>query len=53
VQAVLPTLSVYLGHLRPEDTYWYLTATPELLRAAGARFAPPDGVPDGVVGGEP
>lgn len=48
VQALLPTLSVYLGHLRPEDTYWYLTATPELLRAAGARFAP-----GGVVGGEP
>lgn len=48
VQALLPTLSVYLGHLRPEDTYWYLTATPDLLRAAGARFAP-----DGVVGGEP
>ena len=48
VQALLPTLSVYLGHVRPEDTYWYLTATPDLLRAAGARFAP-----DGVVGGEP
>lgn len=38
VQALLPTLSVYLGHVRPEDTYWYLTATPDLLRAAGARF---------------
>ncbi len=48
VRALLPTLSVYLGHLRPEDTYWYLTATPELLRAAGARFAPGD-----VLGGEP
>jgi integrase len=48
VQALLPTLSVYLGHLRPEDTYWYLTATPELLRAAGARFTP-----NGVVAGEP
>jgi integrase len=48
VQALLPTLSVYLGHVRPEDTYWYLTATPDLLRAAGARF-----VPDGVVGGVP
>jgi integrase len=47
-QALLPTLSVYLGHVRPESTYWYLTATPELLRAAGARFTP-----DGVVGGEP
>ena len=47
VQALLPTLSVYLGHVRPEDTYWYLTATPDLLRAAGARF-----VPDDLVGGE-
>ncbi len=48
VRALLPTLSVHLGHLRPEDTYWYLTATPELLRVAGAPFAP-----DGVVGDEP
>jgi integrase len=48
VQALLPTLSVYLGHVRPEDTYWYLTATPDLLRAAGSRFTP-----DGVVGGTP
>ena len=47
MQALLPTLSVYLGHVRPEDTYWYLTATPDLLRAAGARF-----VPDDLVGGE-
>jgi integrase/recombinase XerD len=45
VQALLPTLSVYV---RPEDTYWYLTATPDLLRAAGSRFTP-----DGVVGGAP
>jgi integrase len=48
VQALLPTLSVYLGHVRPEDTYWYLTATPDLLRAAGSRFTP-----DGMVGGTP
>ena len=46
VHALLPTLSVYLGHVRPEDTYWYLTATPDLLQAASARF-----VPDNV-GGE-
>jgi integrase len=45
VQTLLPTLSVYLGHVRPEDTYWYLTATPDLLRAAGSRFTS-----DGVVG---
>ncbi len=34
----LPELSVYLGHVRPEETYWYLTATPELLVEAGKRF---------------
>jgi integrase/recombinase XerD len=38
VQALLPTLSVYLGHLRLQESYWYLTATPELLTAAAARF---------------
>lgn len=38
VQARLPELSVYLGHVRPQETYWYLTATPELLGAASARF---------------
>jgi integrase/recombinase XerD len=38
VQALLPNLSVYLGHVRPQDTYWYLSATPELLTAAAARF---------------
>jgi integrase/recombinase XerD len=38
VQALLPTLSVYLGHLRPQESSWYLTATPELLTAAAARF---------------
>lgn len=36
--ARLPELSVYLGHVRPEDTYWYLSATPELLGAAAERF---------------
>lgn len=38
VQALIPNLSVYLGHLRPEETYWYLTATPELLTAAAEKF---------------
>jgi integrase len=31
VQARLPNLSVYLGHIRPQESYWYLTATPELF----------------------
>ena len=24
-------LSTYLGHVSPAETYWYLTATPELM----------------------
>jgi integrase/recombinase XerD len=38
IHARLPELSVYLGHVRPQETYWYLTATPELLRLASDRF---------------
>ena len=38
VQALLPHLSVYLGHVRPQESYWYLTAVPELLSAAAQRF---------------
>lgn len=30
----LPQLSTYLGHSSVANTYWYLTATPELLRHA-------------------
>jgi site-specific recombinase XerD len=33
-------LSRYLGHQRVTDTYWYLTATPELLSEAAKQFAP-------------
>jgi integrase len=38
VEAKLPSLSTYLGHLNPSATYWYLTAIPELLEAATARL---------------
>jgi len=31
-------LSVYLGHAKVTDTYWYLTATPDLMARAAARF---------------
>ena len=34
-------LSHYLGHERVSDTYWYLSATPELLAAAVRQFKPP------------
>ncbi|SDT12158.1 tyrosine-type recombinase/integrase [Actinoplanes derwentensis] len=38
VQAMLPRLSTYLGHVKPKDTYWYLSAAPELLGLAGERL---------------
>jgi site-specific recombinase XerD len=38
VLPLLPNLSVYMGHLRPQESYWYLSATPELLAAAADRF---------------
>jgi integrase len=38
VRLRMPELSVYLGHVRPADTYWYLTAIPELLGSAAERF---------------
>jgi len=31
VNQKLYLLSTYMGHIKPEDTYWYLSATPELL----------------------
>jgi integrase len=34
VQRRLPTLSAFLGHVQVSDTYWYLSACPELLEAA-------------------
>lgn len=34
----LPLLSTYLGHVHPAQTYWYLSAAPELLALAGQRL---------------
>ena len=31
-------LSTYLGHSHPEDTYWYLSSTPELLNLSAAKY---------------
>jgi integrase len=42
VERYLPTLSTYLGHAHITDTYWYLTATPELLQRAMLRLKQPD-----------
>jgi integrase/recombinase XerD len=38
VQARLPLLSTYLGHVNPANTYWYLSASPELLDLARQRL---------------
>lgn len=34
VAGLLPRLSTYLGHTNPANTYWYLSAIPELLAHA-------------------
>ncbi len=34
----LPVLSTFLGHVHVEDTYWYLSAWPELMAQAMARL---------------
>jgi integrase len=38
VAAGLPLLSTYLGHVEPANTYWYLSAVPELMQLAAARL---------------
>lgn len=31
-------LSTYMGHVKISNTYWYLTAVPELMAVAAAKF---------------
>ena len=38
VERRLPVLSTYLGHVHVADTYWYLSACPELMGQAVARL---------------
>jgi integrase/recombinase XerD len=38
VEPRLPLLWAYLGHANPASTYWYLSASPELLTAAARRL---------------
>jgi integrase/recombinase XerD len=38
VQPLMPLLSTYLGHTQPSDSFWYLTAVPELLELAAGRL---------------
>lgn len=37
VEAHLPLLTTFLGHANPSHTFWYLSATPELLALAARR----------------
>ena len=46
VDAKLPLLSTYLGHVKPEHTYWYFQAVPELLELVAQRL-------DGLLGTRP
>jgi integrase/recombinase XerD len=47
VQARVPLLSTWLGHVDPSSTYWYLQAAPELLALAAARLEHP--IPRGAL----
>ena len=38
VERHIPRLATWLGHAHVSDTYWYLTATPELLQLAARRL---------------
>jgi integrase/recombinase XerD len=38
IERRLPVLSTYLGHVHVSDTYWYLTACPELMGLAVKRL---------------
>jgi hypothetical protein len=38
VEARMPLLSTYLGHINPAATYWYLSAAPELMALAAERL---------------
>jgi integrase len=38
INQALPLLSTYLGHVNVTNTYWYLSAVPDLMSLASARF---------------
>ena len=38
IEQQLPVLSTYLGHAYVRDTYWYLSACPELMQEAALRL---------------
>jgi integrase len=43
VEQHLPELSAYLGHAHVTDTYWYISAVPELLQLATLRLEGKEG----------
>ena len=38
VDRVVDAISTYVGHAKVSDTYWYISATPELMNTASMRF---------------
>lgn len=38
VDARMPALSTYVGHRDPSSTYWYVSATPELMALVGRKI---------------
>ena len=38
IDNAMVALSTYVGHAKVSDTYWYLTAAPDLMSVAGRRF---------------
>ena len=38
VEQHIPRLTTWLGHVHVSDTYWYLTATPDLMQLAARRL---------------
>jgi integrase/recombinase XerD len=38
VEARMVALSTYLGHVNPTDTYWYLSASPEMVELVAERL---------------
>lgn len=38
VEPMLPLLSIYVGHAKVVDTYWYISGIPQLMALAAERF---------------
>jgi hypothetical protein len=38
IDCAMLALSTYMGHAKISNTYWYLTAVPELMAVAAGKF---------------